>query len=385
MAQSVLVLGGGIIGLSCAFEANRRGYRVMLAEPGKLGGQASGAAAGMLAPYSENTEQPDDFFRLCQSSLRLFPEWIRDVEEASGSHANWIRSGSLNVFRHEADRLPAESRMRWQNEWGAKEELVDSSALRSLEPHLTSDAAFAVYSPEESHVYAPSLARALEAACRKMGVDVIDHAGELISLEIRPGGGASVHMQSLPEALHADRIIICSGAWTGQFEQWLGISIPVHPIRGQICSFEGGIEEIRHMVFSSQAYWVGKHIGRIVCGASEDVAGFDTSVTERGIERLLRASKRWFPILADRHTAHRWAGLRPATADGLPLIGPVLGNASVLMAAGHYRNGVLLSPVTARLIADMLDGCGRGHIGSAFSPDRFSSQMSNPSQGHLIY
>lgn len=374
MPQSVLILGGGIIGLSCAFEAVRRGYRVTLAESGKLGGQASGAAAGMLAPYSENTEQPDEFFRLCLRSLRLYPEWICDVEEVSGIKTDWLRSGSLNIFRHEADLLPAESRMRWHNAWGAKEELVEGSALRSLEPGLNPDAAFAVYSPEESHVYAPGLVAALETACRKMGVNVIEHAGELLSLEAQTAGGASIRMTSLPKTLHADRIVICTGAWTGQFEKRLGIHIPIHPIRGQICSFKGEIDEIRHMVFSSQAYWVGKNNGRIVCGASEDVAGFDTSITERGIERLLRASKQWFPMLADRETAHRWAGLRPATADGLPLIGPVRGNASVIMAAGHYRNGVLLSPVTAKLTADLLDRLFGGQIEAAFSPDRFTSQ-----------
>ncbi|RIX52436.1 glycine oxidase ThiO [Paenibacillus nanensis] len=372
MPQNVLILGGGIIGLSCAFEAARRGYRVRLVEPGRLGGQASGAAAGMLAPYSENTEQPDEFFQLCLRSLRLFPEWIRDVEEASGLKADWVQSGSLNVFRHEADLLPAESRMRWHNAWGAKEELVTGAALRGLEPRLSSDAAFAVYSPEESHVYAPGLVAALETACGKMGIDLIDHAGEMLSMEIHSGGGASVFMANLPGALRADRLVICSGAWTGQFERWLGIAIPIHPIRGQICSYEGQLEELRHMVFSSQAYWVGKRIGRIVCGASEDVAGFDTSVTERGIERLLRASKQWFPMLAERETAHRWAGLRPATADGLPLIGPVRGNPAILMAAGHYRNGVLLSPATAKLTADMLDGLTGGQSASVFSPERFT-------------
>lgn len=372
MPQSVLLLGGGIIGLSCAFEAHRRGYRVTIVEQGKLGGQASGAAAGMLAPYSENTEQPDAFFQLCLRSLRLFPEWIRDVEEASGLQAEWIRSGSLNVFRHEADLLSAESRIRWHNAWGANEELVEASALRSLEPRLTGDAAFAVYSPEESHVYAPGLVAALEAACLRMGINIIDHAGELLSMEVNPSGGI-VRMANVHNELLADRIVICSGAWSGQFEKWLGIDIPIHPIRGQICSYEGGMEEIRHMVFSSQAYWVGKNNGRIVCGASEDVAGFDTNVTERGIERLLRASKQWFPMLADRVAAHRWAGLRPATSDGLPLIGPVRGNASVILAAGHYRNGVLLSPVTAKLTSDWLDGSHNGQLELAFSPDRFTS------------
>ncbi|MNZ77722.1 Glycine oxidase [compost metagenome] len=126
------------------------------------------------------------------------------------------------------------------------------------------------------------------------------------------------------------------------------------------------------MIFSSQAYWVGKKNARLVCGASEDVAGFETSVTEHGINRLIRSSKRVFPFLEKRETMHRWAGLRPATRDGWPLIGELAGNPSVIMAAGHYRNGILLSPVTAGIIADLLEGkCPELSI-EAFAPSRFT-------------
>lgn len=376
MPQSVIVLGGGIIGLSSAFEAARRGYRVTLAEPGKLGGQASGAAAGMLAPYSENTEQPDAFFQLCLRSLRMYPEWIREVEQCSGRRTEWVSSGSLNVLQHEADLLPAESRLRWHNEWGAKAEIVEGCALRALEPNLSASAVAAIYTPEESHVYAPALVDALEVACRKLGVAIVEQAGPMQEIETSGQEGVVVRMSLLKEDLHADRLVICSGAWSGQFERWLGISIPIHPIRGQICSFEGGMDEVRHMVFSSQAYWVGKRNGRIVCGASEDVAGFETSITEKGIDRLLRASKKWYPFLSERNTAHRWAGLRPATSDGLPLIGSVKGDARVIMAAGHYRNGVLLSPATAMLVGDALDGTSAGAALQPFAPDRFTPFLS---------
>lgn len=374
MPQSVIILGGGIIGLSCAFEARRRGYLVTLVEPGKLGGQASGAAAGMLAPFTENPEQPDEFFRLCLRSHRLFPDWVRDIEDISGMPADLARSGSLNVLQHEADVLPAQSRLLWHNAWGAQAELVEGNALRELEPNLSPDAVGAVYSPEESHVYAPGLVESLAEACRRLGVTIWEGAGEFQSLQIHSSGGVTVRMGAASSTGFADRIVICSGAWSGLFERSLGIDIPIHPIRGQICSFEGGMEEVRHIVFSSQAYWVGKRIGRIVCGASEDVAGFETGITDRGIGRLLRATDRWFPLLKERESSHRWAGLRPATSDGRPLIGTVNGSECVLMAAGHYRNGILLSPATAMMIADLLDGTA-GHsqdVYAAFAPERFT-------------
>ncbi|REK69373.1 glycine oxidase ThiO [Paenibacillus paeoniae] len=372
MPQSVIMLGGGIIGLSCAFEAALRGYQVTVLESGKFGGQASGAAAGMLAPYSENIEQPDPFFRLCLQSLRLYEQWVEKVESISGMSTDWVRSGSLNVYRHEADLLPLQSRMRWHNEWGAKAERIEGEALRALEPGLSHDIEVALYCPEESHIYAPGLVTALETACRKLGVKLNDHAGELLDISFHESAGVSVQMSGLSK-LSGDRIVICSGAWSGALERWLDIHIPIHPIRGQICSYESKADDLRHMVFSSGAYWVNKPIGRIVCGASEDVSGFDSSVTDRGIQRLIRASDRWMPRLAGRETAYRWAGLRPATMDGLPLIGNVVGKPSAMMASGHYRNGILLSPVTAMLICDLLDGGGDSSLLEAISPNRFTN------------
>lgn len=155
--------------------------------------------------------------------------------------------------------------------------------------------------------------------------------------------------------VHADRLVVCAGAWSGEYERWFGLSVPIHPIRGQICSYEHQETEVRHMIFSSQAYWVGKRNARLVCGASEDVAGFETSVTERGIGRLIRSSNQLFPFLKGKETAHRWAGLRPATRDGMPMLGQVEGMPAVIMAAGHYRNGILLSPITAHIVADLLE------------------------------
>ncbi|GGF98859.1 glycine oxidase ThiO [Paenibacillus abyssi] len=372
MAEHVLILGGGIIGLSCAFEARQRGYRVTLLEPGSLGGQASGAAAGMLAPYAENTEQPDAFFGLCHASLLRYPEWIGRVQEASGMEVEWSRSGSLHIVYHEADLLPLRTRMEWQNQFGAQSELVDSAALKELEPLLSGDVAAALYCPKESHVYAPSLVKALETACRKTGVELLDHAGPIsevtwdkgIQVSVKPGRSAEVR---------GDRLVVCTGAWTGMYESWFGVPLPVHPIRGQICSYPVPTGMVRHMVFSSQAYWVAKGNQTLVCGASEDVAGFDTSVTDRGIGRLTRMGPRVFPFLGDKETVHRWAGLRPATRDGWPLIGELPHLPRVILAAGHYRNGILLSPITAFLVSDLLDGKQPEISLQPFAPHRFAA------------
>ncbi|MFD0712413.1 glycine oxidase ThiO [Paenibacillus sp. GCM10027626] len=372
MAGRIIVLGGGVIGLSCAFEAVQRGFQVTVIEQASFGGQASGAAAGMLAPYTENPEQPDPFFQLCQESLRQYPEWVKRIESVSGINPELLATGSLTVALHEADLLPLKTRMAWQSAYGASDvELIEQGKrLRAMEPLLTDKAVAALYNPAERHVNAPRMVAALEEACRKLGVELVDHAGE-----VAIDASGPVVRTSKKGEWHGDRLVVCTGAWACQLADELGLPIPIHPIRGQICAYEVPFGYTHHMIFSSQAYWVGKRNGTLVCGASEDVAGYSTAVTDKGIGRLVRWGERLFPYLAGRPTIRRWAGLRPATRDGWPLIGELPAHSHIIIAAGHYRNGILLSPVTARLVGDLLSG--HAHAArvplAPFAPDRFTA------------
>ncbi len=352
-AGSVLILGGGIIGLSCALEAALLGFRVTVVEENGFGGQATGAAAGMLAPYSENPDGADPFFRICRDSFLRYPEWVRQVEEISGQQVELCASGSLNAAFHEADLLPMQTRLRWQRLYCAQMEWLDETQLRKLEPRISDRAIGALYCPVESHVFAPKLAIAAEEACRRAGVRLVSHAGRLTKLEVTKEAGVSVTMGN-EHTWRADRLVVCTGAWSGFLQEWIPVRVPVHPIRGQICAYDAGLGEVRHMVFTSQAYWVRKNDGTIVCGASEDVAGFDRSVTAHGIERLTRWSGSVFPFLEGEIPLRSWAGIRPATLDGRPLIGEVPGCPEVIVAAGHYRNGILLSPATASIVGQLL-------------------------------
>ncbi len=385
--QHVLVIGGGVIGLSCAYELRKRGYAVTVAERFQCGGQASGAAAGMLAPFSENGEQPDPFFELCLDSLRLYEDWQQEIRTVSGMDFEFSRTGSLYVYYHDADRQAMESRRLWQSAYGADARIVTGDELISLEPGLSREVRGALYYPHESHVYAPHYVKALEQACRLTGVTIREQVGAMELLGEAGGAsgrgsaesagvGVSVRLEN-GEVLSADRLLLCNGAWAQQWESAWGINVPVYPIRGQICAYEAAFPgELRHMVFCSQGYVVGKANGSLVCGASEDVAGFDTTVTPRGLARLESWNGKLLPALRDREPFHQWAGLRPATQDGWPLIGPVRGATAaeaealaasaaagsppaVMFAVGHYRNGILLGPATAKLVADLADGGGR--------------------------
>lgn len=365
----IAVVGGGIIGLSVAFECAKRGFKVTVIEKGQCGGQATGAAAGMLAPYSEIGEDPDPFFALCQLSLSLYPEWQQEVKTVSGLDFEYVQSGSLHVALHEADELALETRLSWQQEWGVRGEIVKGEALRRLEPALTKEAVAALYYPDEHHLYAPDYVQALIKACRKLGVEILEQAGEVQFREIKEDG---LLLAGDDVTVGAELCILACGAWTAIYESVLGIRLPIFPIRGQICAYHRHEEQINHLIFFSQGYVLSKGNGTIVCGASEDIAGFDTSVTEQGINRLVRFSRQLFPVLEGREPFHRWAGLRPATQDGYPLLGPVDHYPNIILASGHYRNGILLSPATGQVIADVIEGRNPKVNLDFFDPHRFS-------------
>lgn len=369
MGEKIVVLGGGIVGLSIAYECGRRGHQVTVLEKTNCGGQASGAAAGMLAPFSEIDEDPDDFFRLCLASLRLYPTWQEEVKAISKRQFEFRNTGTLHCIYHEADMLLLESRRRWQGEFGAKAEIVEASQLEKLEPELSKEIIAAMYYPEESHVYAPDYVKALEEACRNLGVEIYEQLEEVHISEWREG----ISLTSKDgQIFTGERLVIANGAWSKELEETFELTIPVYPIRGQICAYEIPVSKINHLIFTSQGYLVEKQNGTIVNGASEDIAGFNTTVTEKGIQRLTNWNKHILPFLEQMTPFHTWAGLRPATQDGFPLIGALASAPHVVFATGHYRNGILLSPITGTVVADIIEGKVERTPLVDFAPERFS-------------
>ena len=368
MKEQVIILGGGVIGLATAFELSKRNYNVTVLEKTTCGGQASGAAAGMLAPYSEIGEDPDDFFRLCLDSLRMYKGWQAEVKEVAQLDFEFTESGSLHAVYHDADVLALETRQSWQREWGAEAELITGDRLWKMEPELSRDVKAAMYYPEESHVFAPDYVKALEVACRLNGVEIIEELEQLKVVDWKQS--VKVHSKD-GRVFNGDRLVVCSGAWSGELEETFGIRIPVYPIRGQICAYEVPVTQVKHIVYTSQGYLVPKANGTLVNGASEDIAGFQTDVTEKGIARLTNWNKQVFPFLKEKIPFHTWAGLRPATQDGFPLIGKLNEAPHVVFATGHYRNGILLSPITAVAVADLLDEKQAYSPLQSCKPDRF--------------
>ncbi|BAD64271.1 MULTISPECIES: glycine oxidase ThiO [Shouchella] len=367
--EHTIVLGGGVIGLSVAFQLAMDGKTVSVLEINTCGGQASGAAAGMLAPYSEISEDPDDFFRLCLASLRAFKEWQASVKQESGMTFEFTESGSLHCVYHEADLLSLATRKAWQEEFGAKVDVLTREELKKKEPELAEDIIGAIHYPEEAHVYAPDYVKALQQACRNRGVHIYEQLKHVSLVKTEP----HIELQSASgQRFTADQLVVATGAWAKELESQLGLNLPIYPIRGQICAYNIEPGRIRHILYTSQGYLVPKANGTLVNGASEDIAGFQTEITDKGIRRLTNWNHKIVPFLAELTPFHKWAGLRPATQDGYPLIGFLRNHPRVFMACGHYRNGILLSAITAKVASAQLAGQKPPVPIALFDPDRFS-------------
>jgi glycine oxidase len=368
--SEVLVVGGGVVGASTAFFLAREGIEVTLLERSALASGASGAAAGMLTPFSE-ASGPGPFLTWATRSLAGFESLAAELLERSGMDCEWVRSGTLRlVFDAEEAELQRD-RMARLGDIG-RLEWLDAAAVRSREPAISESVVGAVWSPDEAHVRSPLLARSYAAAARRLGAR-IETGVEVASLCIEDGRVAGV--ETAAGAWSTPRVVLCTGAWSGGGGLWPGgiRPPPIEPVRGQILSLAAPTPSFRAMIWGAGGYLVSKRDGSVVVGATEEHVGFDARVTAAGMHHLLGLAPRLVPGLSGCTFRSAWAGLRPGSPDGLPLVGPVPGIEGLALAAGHHRSGVLLSPVTGRLVADWVAGKGIPEEAAAFLPSRFLS------------
>ncbi|WP_431809400.1 glycine oxidase ThiO [Brevibacillus agri] len=370
-----LVVGGGIIGLSLAYELSRRGRSVTLVEQGEWGGQASSAAAGMLAPLKEFTA-PGPMLDLGMTSLAYYPQWAAELEDFTGGDVQLSLEGLLTVALNDDEQAQLLAKYHWQKEAGHSVHLLtERQQLAEVEPLLTEQAQAAIYSPYEGHINNRMLLRALVTACRLQGVAL--HAGCVVS-GIAVKGGRVVGVESSLGPLRAEQTIITSGAWAGIMLEMLGVSIPVRPVRGQIAAVSSAGIPLRTVIFGTSGYITPKKDGKIVIGATEDESGFQREVTMAGLASILNGVMPYVPALHGAAFLEAWGGLRPATADGKPLLGPVPGWDGLSIAGGHFRNGILLSPATAKWMADYLEK-GETERLTPFLPSRFLAKTDETS------
>jgi glycine oxidase len=367
-ATDVIVVGGGVVGCAAAYFLAREGLRVELLERDDIAAHASGAAAGMLAPISEvPTSGP--LLSLCLKSLGMFPGLVGELRERSGVDAEYEQSGLLRIAGSEAEARRLRERL--QRLPGHGLQWVGPEDLTEWQPGLADPVHGALFSSREGHVRSPLLTRAFAAAAEASGARV--ETG-LPVLGLLAEAGRVVGVETARGTRRAGWVVLCTGIGTGSCLASVGAERfgPVEPVRGQVVILESSRPGPRSILWRDSLYLVPKRDGSLVVGATEERVGFDCRVTAAGLRRLLADALALLPELEDWSFRAPFAGLRPATPDGLPLVGPVPGLEGLVVAAGHFRNGVLLAPVTASLVSDRVLGKDADPEARAFLPGRLT-------------
>jgi len=364
----VVIVGGGVIGCSIAYYLAREGVKATVLEKGEIGNEASRAAAGMLAPLAE-AEEDGPFQELGLASLRMFPDLVEALKQECGVDIEYLRSGILRVALTEREAEHLEGFARRRPSPGLELHWLDPGELRAIEPGLSPAARGALYSPEEHQVNADRLVQALAKAAAGHGADLRQSTGVtgLVKQGMRVTG-----VRTANGKLAAGHVVLAAGAWAARLVEGVDtIRLPIFPVRGQMMALPASRSPLRHIVWSEQGYLVPKANGFVFAGATVERVGFRKNVTIRGLDALRRMAKSLLPRLGGLDAVDAWAGFRPGSADGLPILGPLPGWEGLSVASGHFRNGILLAPITGWLIArSILDGSANEAL-APFSPARF--------------
>jgi glycine oxidase len=345
----VIIIGGGIIGLSLAIELRKRQARVLMVERGEPGREASHAAAGMLADCG--MEIPPALRNLAMASAHMYPEFVHELQDESGVNIDLRDDGTILFLTKSATECADFS-----------VQPLPPERLAEIEPDLATFERPAIYLKERS-VDPRALTFAALKAAKHREVDIA--SGTTVT-EIIVSDGRAIGVSTEKTTYHAPIVVNCAGAWAGQIGPH---QFPTRPVKGQMLSVIGG-PNIRHVVRAPEVYLVPRSDGRLVIGSTLEHAGYDKRVDADTIQRLHDAAVRLVPGLAQARRHELWAGLRPGTPDELPILGET-STPGYFVAAGHFRDGILLTPITARVIAQLVTGSRPDYDLTAFWPSRF--------------
>ncbi len=341
--HDVIVAGAGIIGVSLALELHEHGGRVLVLERGEPGRQSSSAAAGMLA--ATDLETPPALRELALASARMFPDYVRRLEEISSLKTDFRREGTIIFSQSHAEISNARK--------------LSSGELRQLEPSIQSHGKPAFFVQEDS-VDPRLLMQAAVQAAQRQGIEIRSHT-EVRKIKAHADG---VEVITDREIFTAAAAVDCLGAWSGT---------PVRPRKGQMLYVQPEHKNLlQHVIHAPDVYIVPRSSGKILVGATVEDAGFDTTVEPDTIQQLLNAATSYLPELKTAPIIESWAGLRPGTPDDLPILGAT-STPKIFIASGHFRNGILLAPVTASLMAEIVTGKTPSFDIGAFAASRFAT------------
>jgi glycine oxidase len=345
--RDVLIVGGGVIGLTVAYFLAREGVRVEVVDKGDFGQEASWAGAGILPPGNA-AEARTLFDKLRAHSVALFPALSADLLERTGIDNGYLCCGGLE-FVSESD---AASDQEWRGD-GIAFELLRAPALAQLEPALAPALESAYHIPELAQLRNPRHLKALVAGCSALGVGLRPGC-PVHGVELRGQRVTAVRTGIGP--LTAGRYLFAAGAWSEALLDAIGWHPGIHPVRGQIALLNPGVPLFRRVLMWGARYLVPRPDGRVLIGSTEEDAGFDKRTTAAAISDLLTLASTLVPALADAHLERCWAGLRPGSPDGLPFLGAVPGFDNLFIAAGHFRAGIQLSAATGLCMTELLLG-----------------------------
>jgi len=361
----VAVIGAGVMGSAIARELAGRGLKTLVLEKSIPGAEASSAAAGILGAQAE-APGPGSFAELLLRSRDLYAGFIDSLETQTGIATGYRRCGSLLVAFDAAEKKYLEETLSWQKESGLAAEILDGKQLRELEPNLSSGALAGLLFSQDGQIEPPLLARALSRGAELAGCQFIRTQVRAIASR----GGKVEGIETADGPISCGRAVLAAGAWTCQVA---GSGLPadaVEPVRGQIVQLEGRAGLLgRVLVRHGKGYLVPRADGRVLAGSTAERAGFEKNVTAVGVRSILDLAVTLSPCLAQARFDQAWANFRPATADLLPILGegPLAG---LFVASGHFRNGILLTPVTAQSLAAMVLGEAPPAGLEPFSPRR---------------
>ncbi|HXD34267.1 MAG TPA: glycine oxidase ThiO [Pyrinomonadaceae bacterium] len=365
----VAIVGGGVIGLTIARALARRGLDVTLIERRELGAEASWAAGGILGPQAE-ADCADDFFELACKSRDLYSALAIDLLEEAGIDIELNTAGTLYLALTEADENEVARRYEWQTQTGLPVNQLSASEARQLEPLVSETVRSALFFPRDIQVDNRRLLTALIAANERFGVRLVTDT-TVESLEIAHNRVTGVITSK--GLIGAPRVVLAAGAWTSLIsdaQAELVSQVRIEPVRGQMVCLQTKPGTAQRILYSPRGYLVPRRDGRVIAGSTTEHVGYSKQVTAAGVSTILNHTFEIAPSLSSAPISDTWSGLRPRSEDNLPVLGPCEVD-GLFYATGHYRNGILLAPITGELLADAIVGNVVSPLLSRFSPHRF--------------
>jgi glycine oxidase len=361
----VLIIGGGVIGHSVAYSLSKRGLTTLVIDKGEINQKASSAAAGMLAVQAEVTEN-GPLFELARKSRNMFPTLQKELMENSRIDIELIEEGMLNIALTEEKARFLKETIKFQKSIGEEASWLTCEEVKMIEPGLTGPILGAMFAPNDGQVSAYKLATAFAKGAEAFGAETMEHT-EVTGLMIE--NDKVIGVKTVKEHYYAKHVVVAGGAWTKEILETIGFSLPISPVKGECFSVKTNERLLTKTLFSEDCYIVPKASGRYIIGATMVPNTFDEKVSVEGIAQLLNKATKLLPALKHAEWEKVWAGIRPETQDGLPYLGEHPSIEGLYVAGGHYRNGILLSPITGEIMATIIQGLELPQNLSVFSLD----------------